>query len=76
MNVKDKDNLKKKILNDEDFIYCPRLANSLERLMEKHPNGLGDERICKILLMSQEELDETFESAILKLRESLGVYNE
>jgi len=44
--------------------------------MEKHSNGLGDERICKILLMSQEELDETFESAILKLRQSLGVDDE
>lgn len=76
MNKNDKDNLKKKILDDEDFIYCPRLANSLERLMEKHPNGLEDERICKVLLMTQEELDETFQSAILKLRESLGVDDE
>ncbi len=73
MKVKDKDQIKNKILVEEDFIYCPRLGNSLNKLIDKNPEGVEDERICKVLLMSDEELEETFNSALEKLRKALGV---
>lgn len=70
--MKDKKILKKKIMEDEDFIYCPRLGNSLDRLVQKHPDGIDDERIQKVLLISAKELNEIYESAIKKLRKSMA----
>lgn len=69
--MKDKKMIKKKIMEDEDFVYCPRLGNSLSKLIEKYPDGVDDERIQKILLLSEKEVNEIYESAIKKLRDAL-----
>ena len=66
--MKDKKMLKKKIAEDADFIYCPRLGNSLSKLLDKHPEGIDDERIQKILLMTEKEVEATYQSALEKLR--------
>ena len=68
--MKDKKMLKTKIMEDEDFVYCPRLGNSLKKMIEKHPDGIDDERIQKALLLSAKELEEIYESAIKKLRDA------
>lgn len=70
--MKDKVALKNKIEQEEDFIYCPRLGNSLKKLIERYPDGIDDERIQKVLLISAEELSEIYTSAIEKLRNSLN----
>ena len=67
------DELMDKILNDEDFIYCPRLGNSLKKLIEKNPDGIDDERIAKVLMMEEDEVEEIFEGAIQKFRKSMGI---
>ena len=60
-------------MEDEDFIYCPRLGNSLGQLMDITDNstGVSDERICKVLLISKKELDSIYNSALVKLRKAL-----
>ena len=68
-----KDRFKKKITTDEDFIYCPRLGNSLEKFIEKYPEGVDDEKIAKVLLMDEEEVEETFQNAIRKIRDNLKI---
>ena len=69
--MKDKKALKNKIMNDDDFIYCPRLGNSLAKLIEKNPDGIDDERIEKVLLMTSKELEATYLSALEKLRKAV-----
>lgn len=71
--MKNKKILQKKIKEEEDFIYCPRLSNSLENLLDKNPNGVDDERIKKVLLISDKELESLYNSALNKLRDALGV---
>ena len=66
--MKDKKVLRKRIIEDPDFIYCPRLGNSLKKLIDKHPEGIDDERIEKVLLMSAKEVEATYNSALEKLR--------
>lgn len=73
MNLKDKNKLKKKIKEDDDFIYCPRLNNSLKSFLQTHPDGVDDERIAKVLLVDEEEIQDIFSSAIRKIREKLGL---
>lgn len=69
--MKDKKMLKKKIMESEDFIYCPRLGNSLAKLIDRYPDGIEDDRIQKVLLISAKELNEIYKSAIEKLRNAL-----
>ena len=73
MERKAKKTVKEKIQSDEDFIYCPRLGNSLTNLINKNPEGVDNERISKVLLISEEEVESTFTSAIQKLRKMMGI---
>jgi hypothetical protein len=67
------DEKKHKILNDEDFIDYPKFKNSLSKLVEKYPDGVDTETIAKVLNMTEEEVEETYQNAILKLKNNLGV---
>lgn len=67
------DEKKHKILNDEDFIDYPKFKNSLSKLIEKYPDGVDTETIAKVLNMTEEEVEETYQNAILKLKNNLGV---
>ena len=67
---------KERVEEEEDFCYCPRLGNSIYKLIDKNPDGVSDERIAKVLLIKEEEVAELFESAIKKLREKLQLDNK
>jgi hypothetical protein len=69
--MKDRALIKKRIIEDEDFIYCPRLCNSLKKMVDKHPNGVEDGKIQKVLMLSLEEVVEHYNNALIKLRKIL-----
>jgi hypothetical protein len=58
----------KRLDDSEDFILSPRHNNSLKALIEEHPDGVSDVTICRVLDLSKEELTNTYDSAIRKLR--------
>lgn len=60
-------------MEEEDFIYCPRLGNSLEKLMNKNPNGVDDDRISKMLMMTKQEISGFYTSALNKIRKVLKI---
>ena len=62
-----------RIENDEDFVNCPRLENSVKIVIDKYPEGVDNERIAKFLLITEEEVEEIYQSALVKLRKILGV---
>jgi hypothetical protein len=65
--------IKQLIETDEDFIYCPRLGNSLDKFIDNHPDGVDEDRIAKVLMMTEEEVREIFEQALKKLRKGMGL---
>ena len=69
----EKNKIKEKIEQDPDFINYPKFGNSLKKALESNPNGIKDEIIQKMLLMTQEDIDNTYESAIMKLKNHLGL---
>lgn len=70
---KDNKDTKQKIIEDEDFIYCPRLGNSLNKLIEKNPEGVEDDRIARVLLISEKEVKDIFTRAVSKIRNKMGL---
>lgn len=65
-----------KVNSDFDFIDLPKYQYSLKILLEKHPTGVSDTVICKALCLSQTELDEVLNYAIIRLKESVGVADD
>jgi len=64
---------KNKILEEDDYIDYPKFKNSIKKLIEKYPDGVDNDVISKVLLISKEEVEEAYSSAIKKLQDSLGV---
>lgn len=62
---------KLRLTEEEDFIDCPKFNNSLKQLIEKNPEGVDDEMIAKVLSMTTEEVEKTYQNAIKKLQKSL-----
>jgi len=63
----------KKIETDEDFINYPRYGNSIKNLVENNPNGVDNKKISKALMMSEQQVEDTFRSALGKIRKIMGV---
>ena len=68
---KNKKSVKERIDTEEDFCYCPRLGNSISNLIDKNPMGVDNERIAKVLLTTEEEVENIFARAVAKLRKHL-----
>lgn len=64
---------KRKIVEEDDFIDCPKFKNSIKFLIEKNPDGVDDEVIAKVLNISVEEVNELYNNAITKLKKTLEV---
>lgn len=71
--MKNKDSLRKRIKEEEDFIYCPRLGNSMKQLLQNNPEGIDNERMSKVLLMTEEEIEKEYNLALKKLKEIIGL---
>jgi hypothetical protein len=66
------ENKKHKIQYEEDFVDCIRFKNSLNKILEKYPDGVSDDIICKVLDISQNELDNLFQDAIVQLKKDIA----
>jgi hypothetical protein len=64
---------KKRVETDPDFIALKRFDFSLEKLLERYPDGCPDRIIANALLIPEHEVEELYQSAIIKLRGIMGV---
>jgi hypothetical protein len=67
------DKIRLRIENEEDFIYYPRLNNSLKLLIQKNPDGLDNDKIAKALMISEKEVEDIFQSAVNKIRDCINI---
>lgn len=68
---KEKKTPKEMIETDEDYINCPHSKNSLRVLIQKNPDGISNERISKVLMITEKEVEEAYESALSKIKAKL-----
>lgn len=64
---------KRLIETDEDFVYLKRFGFSLKKLLERYPDGVPSKVIAQALLMTEEEVEELYQSVVVKMREALKV---
>jgi hypothetical protein len=66
-----KEDIKKKILEEKDFIKCPRSQNSLEKYLTKSAEIAEDKTIARLLMLEVTEVEEIYQDAISKIREDM-----
>lgn len=63
---------KQKIETDPDFIYSSRYNNSLQKIIQKYPDGCSDKLIAQVLMLDNEsEVEEIYQGIIKKLQEKI-----
>lgn len=67
----DKDDVAKRIEQEEDYIRCPKCSNSLSKFVAKNPEGVEDSVIARLLMIPEEKVEEIYEDAVKKLRENM-----
>jgi hypothetical protein len=67
------DEAKRLVETDPDFVYTKRFSFSLKKLLERYPDGCPDRVIAQALLVSEPEVEELYQKAVIKLRLLMGV---
>jgi hypothetical protein len=65
----DRDDVTKRIKEEEDYIRSPKFGNSLARLRAKNPEGVDDSTIAKVLMKTEEEVQKIYDEAVEMLKE-------
>lgn len=68
----DKDDIQKRIREDEDYIRSPKFSNSLQKFLAKNPDGAEDSVIARLLSMPEEEIEAIYQEAVTALREEMS----
>lgn len=72
--MKKETELKKRVLNDQDYIYNPKMGNSMKKFLNKYPDGVDDDKkIAKMLVMSVSEMNKRYLGILKRVRKKLGI---
>jgi hypothetical protein len=69
--IMDRDDVTKRIQDEEDYIRSPKFGNSLTRLKLKNPEGVDDATIAKVLMISEEDVQKLYEEAVAMIKEGI-----
>lgn len=64
---------RRKIDTEPDYIACKNFDYSLEKLIERYPEGAPMRIISQALMMTEKEVEELYQSLIVRLREDMKV---
>jgi hypothetical protein len=64
---------KQLIETEPDFVYMKRFDYSLNKLMDRYPDGAPTKIIAQAMMMTEDEVEELYEAVIVKMRAALKV---
>lgn len=67
----DKDDSSKRVREEEDYIRCPKCSNSLTKFLAKNSDGVDDSVIARLLMVTEEKVQEIYAEAVKKLKEEM-----
>lgn len=65
--------LQLRIDTEDDFVNIKRLDYSLERVLQRYPDGAPQRVIAQALMISEDEVEKLYETVVQKLRNALKV---
>lgn len=75
MNIqagKTPEEMQQKLQEDPDFVCLRRYGYSVNKVLEKYPNGVPDHIIADGLMMTENELEERYKAIVTCLRARIG----
>ena len=66
-----KEDVKKRILEESDFIKSYKHGNSLNKFLARNTKDLDDSAIAKLLMVDKKEVEEIYQKAIDFLRKAM-----
>jgi hypothetical protein len=67
----DRDELQKRVLEEEDYVRAPKFSNSLSKFLARNSDGVENATIARLLMITEEEVEKIHEEAIQLLREDM-----
>lgn len=67
----DKNDIVKRIQEEEDYIRCPKCSNSLGKFISKNSDGVKNATIAKLLMLTEEEVENIYQEIVQMLREDM-----
>lgn len=67
----DKNELQKRVLEEEDYIRCPKASNSLSKFLSRTSDGVENATIARFLMIPEEEVERLYQEAIQMLRQDM-----
>jgi hypothetical protein len=67
----DKNNLLKRVKEEEDYVRCPKCSNSLAKFLAKNSEGADDATIARLLMTTEDRVKEIYEEAVKRLRKGM-----
>lgn len=64
---------KRRVNSDPDFVYSKRFDYSLEKCLDRYPDGAPDKVIAQCLMLTEEEVEATYQEVVEKLRKIMKV---
>jgi len=63
-----KEDILNRIRSEDDYIRCKKFSNSLAKFMGKFSEGCEDAAIARVLMISEEEVQQIYSDAIASIR--------
>jgi hypothetical protein len=67
------DDIARRLRTEADFVNIKRLGYSLEKLMERYPDGVPDKVIASALGITEDEVEILYASTVELLQKSLKI---
>lgn len=67
----DKTEIQHRIAVEEDYIRCPKFVNSLNKFIAKNSEGVKNNVIARLLMMTEEEVEKVYQEAVQMLRDDM-----
>ena len=67
----DKNELQKRVLEEEDYVRCPKFGNSLSKFIARNSDGVKDETISRLLMIPVEDVEKIYQEAVEILKKDM-----
>ncbi len=69
--IMDRDDIIKRVKEEEDYIRCPKCSNSLAKFLAKNSEGVENNVIARLLMIPEEKVEEIYQEAVETLRQEM-----
>ena len=68
----DRDDITKRVTDEEDYIRCPKFSNSLTKFLAKNSEGVENSVIARLLMIPEDKVEEIYDEAVERLRKEMA----